>query len=139
MANEIIKVLDALCEKFGIVVDWTGTNIMPYVETIGIHMVSYYLWRNIIFTIIFGIILLSSLIFGIYLFKHTEYGVEYRTRWNEQIKDDGNRECMWIFTVIIFIISTFIFICCLLSTIKCITFPELVIFNEVKDLLNTIQ
>lgn len=32
MSEEIIKVLDALSEKFGIAIDWTGENVLPYVE-----------------------------------------------------------------------------------------------------------
>jgi len=30
MGNEIIKVLDALCDKFGIIIDWSSDNVFPY-------------------------------------------------------------------------------------------------------------
>ena len=32
MSEEIIKVLDALAEKFGVAVDWTSANVIPYLE-----------------------------------------------------------------------------------------------------------
>lgn len=30
ISNQVIQVLDNLCEKFGIVIDWTSENVMPY-------------------------------------------------------------------------------------------------------------
>ena len=29
-SEQIIEVLNALCEKFGIAIDWTAENVMPY-------------------------------------------------------------------------------------------------------------
>lgn len=34
ISNEIINVIDALCEKFGIAIDWTSANVLPYLETL---------------------------------------------------------------------------------------------------------
>ena len=30
--NKVVEVIDALCEKLGIAVDWTSNNVLPYVE-----------------------------------------------------------------------------------------------------------
>lgn len=32
MSVEVIKVLDALVEKFGIAIDWTSANVLPYLQ-----------------------------------------------------------------------------------------------------------
>lgn len=40
-SNQIIAVLDAICEKFGIVIDWTASNIMPYLQDLCKRIVSY--------------------------------------------------------------------------------------------------
>lgn len=32
MGEEIIKILDSLSEKFGIAIDWTNQNVMPYLQ-----------------------------------------------------------------------------------------------------------
>ena len=32
MSEEIIKVLDELGKRFGIVIDWSNQNIMPYLQ-----------------------------------------------------------------------------------------------------------
>lgn len=41
ISDEIIKVLDALCDKFGIAVDWSSQNILPYIETLMDKCVTY--------------------------------------------------------------------------------------------------
>ena len=35
MSNEVIKVLDAFSQKFGIAINWTSENIMPYLQQLG--------------------------------------------------------------------------------------------------------
>lgn len=47
MSDEIIKVLDALAEKFGIAVDWTRQNIQPYIEDLCHRIVGYELTTSI--------------------------------------------------------------------------------------------
>ena len=41
MSEEIIKVLDALAEKFGVAVDWTSANVIPYLEQLCSKCVNY--------------------------------------------------------------------------------------------------
>ena len=41
VSNQIIAVLDAICEKFGIVIDWTASNIMPYLQDLCKRIVTY--------------------------------------------------------------------------------------------------
>lgn len=56
ISNEIIKVLDALYEKFGIVIDWTSTNILPYLETLFGKFIKWEIASSI-FTMVFWILL----------------------------------------------------------------------------------
>lgn len=41
MSEEIIKVLDNLAQKFGIAIDWTNQNIMPYLEDLVSRYITY--------------------------------------------------------------------------------------------------
>ena len=41
VSNQIIAVLDAICEKFGIVIDWTARNIMLYLQDLCKRIVTY--------------------------------------------------------------------------------------------------
>ena len=32
VSEQIIQVLDALCAKLGMAIDWTADNVIPYIE-----------------------------------------------------------------------------------------------------------
>lgn len=41
MSEEIIKVLNDLGEKFGIAIDWTSQNVMPYLQDLASRYITY--------------------------------------------------------------------------------------------------
>lgn len=55
MSEEIIKVLDNLCEKFGIAIDWTSQNVVPYLKELVGRFINYEVVTSI-FWIIVGVI-----------------------------------------------------------------------------------
>lgn len=69
MSNEIIKVLDAICDEFGLAIDWTSQNVMPYVEQLCEHIVRYELVSSTIYTVLSLVILVVGTIFCIRMFK----------------------------------------------------------------------
>lgn len=40
-SNELIKILDDLGKRFGIAIDWTKQNVMPYIEDLGKRIIKY--------------------------------------------------------------------------------------------------
>lgn len=56
MSEEIINVIDALCSKFGIAIDWTSANILPQIVYI-VDRYSVYLKINAIFYTIFFLLM----------------------------------------------------------------------------------
>lgn len=69
MSDEIIKVLDHISDKFGIAIDWSSANVMPYLQDLMTRMVKYVIYTNIV-DIIFYIILIIGFIGVIFvLFK----------------------------------------------------------------------
>ncbi|NYC91919.1 hypothetical protein [Clostridium beijerinckii] len=63
VSDQIIKVLDNLGQKFGLAVDWTQSNIMPYIQQLGQRIVNYELWTSVVWIILSLILLVVSLIF----------------------------------------------------------------------------
>jgi hypothetical protein len=41
ISDEIIKVLDDLCERFGIVIDWTSENVVPQLTVLCEKLITY--------------------------------------------------------------------------------------------------
>lgn len=52
MGNEVIKILDNLSQKFGIAIDWSSQNVMPYLQELINRYVQYSITETIIFLII---------------------------------------------------------------------------------------
>ena len=63
MSNEIIKVLDDLSKRFGIAIDWSSANIMPYLQDLMARIVKYETYTSIVWLVLGAIILLIGLYF----------------------------------------------------------------------------
>lgn len=62
MSEEIIKVLDNLGEKFGIAVDWTSQNIMPYIQELMNRYRSYFITSCVIWLTLELVLLFISIV-----------------------------------------------------------------------------
>ena len=59
-SSQFIEVLDALCEKFGIVIDWTSQNVMPYLTDLATRLISYEIWTSMAWIVIAAILFLIA-------------------------------------------------------------------------------
>ena len=135
MSKEIIQVLDALCEKFGIAIDWSSDNIMPYLQDVMSRFIRYETVIHGIWIII-GVI---SLILGIYLFTRKIPLYYQKVKASENVPDEEN-----LFTVILvitgiisiaLIITGIVLIIWSALTIAAIqTLPEKILLKELKKL-----
>ena len=127
VSDQIIQVIDNLCEKFGLVVDWTSENAVPYISTLCAKLVSYEIWTSVAWL---GIMLIGFLTVCALVKKH-----------KAGIKD-------LIETDEVFIILFGIFgttggaaaiggiIQQIMDIIKCLTFPEMFIFEYIQGVIN---
>lgn len=130
MSEEIIKVLDELGKRFGMAIDWSNQNLMPYLQEL---MCRFIVYKNVqaIIWIIISIIVICLSIWGIkklYKWKKEKNIEEY---------DDDWLGCVlgmlgMALTLIVFII---VLICHLQGLIQNIILPEL----SVIDYLNFIK
>lgn len=130
MSEEIIKILDDLGRRFGIAIDWSSENIMPYLQDLMSRFTSYEVITSIIWIVaaVIGIIGCSIGIFAIN--RHT----------NKVLEEDPYSE--WtigrgvFITVSIFLIIAAVF--CIISEsldiITCYTIPEKMLFEYVNSL-----
>lgn len=111
MSTEIIKILDEICDKFGIAIDWTSQNVMPYLEQVGEHIIQYELDSSILFILI--AILSIILTIGIY-------------------KIYGNRDYVG-FSAIICIIASIVICHQFFDILAALTFPEKTIIEFISQ------
>lgn len=136
VSDQIIQVLDALCEKFGIVIDWTATNVLPYITTLCTKLVSYEIWTSVAWMGIMICLSVASIIAAKRLIPTFKAGLE---------QDRQNYDIGWtlasVFAIIGLIglnLATVIVIGeQIMDIIKCVTFPEMYVFEYIKGLVSS--
>ena len=77
MSKEIEKILDDLAERFGVIIDWTDKNVVPYMKELFEKIMDYHITLNIIQSSIAFVIFLAGLIVvikcGLKLYKECQF------------------------------------------------------------------
>lgn len=133
ISNQIIEVLNVLCEKFGIAIDWTSQNVMPYVQELMKKAVNYELWTSVSW-------LLICVAFIFVFFKLIYWYVKNQDNKSSIILDflycnEGFLVLFLIFGGILTIIATIGTVTQIMDIITCLTFPEKIIFNMIQSMM----
>lgn len=122
VSNQIIEVLDAICSKFGIVIDWTNDNIVPYVTSLFGKLVMYEIWTSIAFMIFMTMLIVADVIFLKKTWPVYHTNVDYSLPAS-----------------MLSVVVLMAFIACIISQtlqiIKCVTFPELFVYEYVLNFI----
>lgn len=142
LSENIIAVLDAACEKIGVVIDWTAENIVPEVQRLMDAVVDYELITSIVWLIL-SVIMIATAGLGYWriakckreekdgLFvdvRRSAYGKEYIKSCD--INDFGlGFICISVFIIVIF---GGVAVAQIMDIIKCCTIPEMVVVDYIK-------
>lgn len=124
MADEIIKVLDDLSQRFGIAVDWSNQNMLPYLQTLGNKLVHYEIGMALMYITI-GILLICV------------SRVTYK-KWKEAANKQGyssDEEFFGVITALLFIVGVCFIGFNVPTIITGITFPEKMIVEKGLEML----
>ena len=125
ISNEIIEVLDYLCEKFGVAIDWTNQNVVPYLEQLYTKFIAWELSTSIAYIVIFAIVAVILILCLVLCIKDIK----------NNCADEFN--LMIATFIIIGIIGSFIVISVqVFDIIECNVFPEKVLFDYIQTALN---
>ena len=125
VSDQIIEVLEALFEKFGIAIDWTGQNVLPYVQELMKRAVSYELWTSVMGIVFF------LLFTGICWFIVWRLSKTPDFRWYDVFEEGAPTiigAVLTIFSIIGIIAQT-------TDIITCLTFPEKIIFDMIQSMM----
>lgn len=131
VSNQIVEILDALCEKFGIAIDWTSQNVLPYAQELMKKVVRYEIWTSIAWIIVLGIAA------GICWFIVWRISKKNELDFGKAYLDGMETIAMFFIVVGIFLTLVFIIITSLqiFDIITCLTFPEKIIFNMIQSMM----
>ena len=117
-SDELIKTFDYLLSQFGIAVDWTSENVLPYLQTLAEKLVRFEINTSIMGLVV-GVVVLTV---GVWIFV-------------KDIKDWDSG--VFILGVILIIVAGIVCCCQVYDIIKCVSFPELYVFEYIKLALKT--
>lgn len=134
MSEEIIKVLDELCKRFGLAIDWTNENVLPYITMLCEKLVNYEICTSIAWIVIFLVFSIGSIVATKKLYPTFKRGLE---------QDKRTYDCGWeigttfalIGLVIINVAAIIVIGTQIMDIIKCATFPEMYIFEYINNLI----
>ena len=134
VSEQVIKVLDAVCDKFGIVIDWTSNNVVPYIQQLGNKIITYDICISIMWLVIGSAIPLTvAILIKKFLNKKK---LEAKETINDYYYTDGSLDngafyCYLIIGMLL-IIAIVIGTISSQSIIQDITFPEKTIIEFIK-------
>lgn len=132
-SEQIISILDALCEKFGIVIDWSQQNVIPYIQQLCSKYIKFEIATSVFWCVIwFSLFLIAFLIQSKLrkryksindIYDNLDYDI-YAQFWLAAF-------CYVFILGIICIIAVF---CETYDIVTCLTFPEKIIIGYISQL-----
>ena len=131
MSEEIIKVLDALADKFGLAVDWTSANVVPYLEQLCGKYVNYEIATSVVWIMLGLLFFIVGIICYKIVYKHKDWGVTYYKTMSD---DYFGRGVIYFGVISIFVVASLMVITQIFDIVTCFTFPEKIIIEELKSI-----
>ena len=122
VSSEIFEVLDYLGEKFGIAIDWTSNNVLPYLQALIDKFIKWEIFTSILWIAIAAFIIVMTI---------TLMNLKRFRKINEET--DG----MLYVLAGLLILGFFVVICIqIFDIIECNIFPEKILYDFIKTMLN---
>ena len=126
VSEQVIKVLDAVCDKFGIAIDWTSNNVIPYIQQLGNKIITYDICNSIVWLVIGSVIPLTvAILIKKFLNKKK---LEAKETINDYYYTDGSLDSgafyCYAMIIILIIIAIILTTSNIESIIQDVVFPE---------------
>lgn len=120
ISDEIIKILNYLCEKLGIVINWTDTNVIPYIELLCAKFIKWEIATSIVWIVIGAILIVAGSLSLKRLMKYC---------------DEFGKVASLVIFILIIVIAFIVIIVQVFDIVECLTFPEKVIYEYIQTQL----
>ena len=134
MSEEVIKILDALAEKFGLAIDWTSANVLPYLQQLCGKYVTYEIATSVVWILI-----------GICLLFVGKYSIEKAKQYWKKYEEDtySNYDVITVMFEIlarcVIVGGIIVILCQTFDIVTCITFPEKIIIEELQSVYSSLK
>ena len=126
VSNKIIEVLNEICNKFGLAIDWTSKNVQPYLQELMTKCVAYKFATSIMW-LIFGILAfaIGSVLAKMAVGSWKKYQKEPYTCY------DTNCFFQTVASGILLTVGIVMVVRTITTMIACKTFPEKVVLDMI--------
>lgn len=138
VSEQIIKVLDNLCEKFGMAIDWSQENILPYVQDLSSRIVKYDIAKSCVWIVLGLLFIISGLIIIIKTRKNAIKTEKDNLLFTEKGNINSYELSPYLFFTlygIISIIFLIVVIFNIFNIIQDLYLPEKLIVNTIKQFM----
>ena len=131
MSEEIIKVIDELGKRFGIVIDWSNQNIIPYLQELLKRFICY---QNIT-ACVWIIISIAITISGVVMIKFLNKWIKSDNYNESYCSDDEFLATLgYILSICTIALGIGLIIGNILGIVKNICMPEMVVYEYIKNI-----
>ena len=144
-SEQIIKILDDLSKRFGVVVDWSSENILPYAQDLCTRITKYELITRIATLVLLVIMMTIGITLLGKVFSEWKNIKKGKLENNDSIYFERVRYLGieltgigWAFIIVggtLMLITAMIIPCCIEDIIECVYLPEKVIINIIQGYL----
>lgn len=129
ISNEIIKILDELCKRFGIAIDWTNQNVMPYLQDVMTRFIKYKMITDVLWLLIGLVLFVLSIIL---IFKILKW--RKSDKYKEGYCSGDYDKFMWgmSLTICMFIVACLLIVLFTNGIIQNICMPELTVIKYIQ-------
>ena len=127
VSDQIIAVINALCDKMGVAIDWTGINLVPQLQVLAEKYVAYRASLAIMIICAFSLVLICVIAFII---------ISLKKKWfKAKSCYDMSYVPQWVIGITGILASISVILVNIHTLIVCNTFPEKLILEYVKTLI----
>ena len=124
-SREIIAILDYLCQRFGIAIDWTSDNVMPYIQDLGERFIQYEIYTSFAWC---GLAVAVLAVSGVIWLLATILDKKRRTYIGEVSK---------VVFFVALVVGAFVCMMQAIDIIECYTLPEKTILEYLQYLMDS--
>lgn len=124
MENKVIEIINTLCEKVGMTINWGSENVMPYIQELITKCSKYFLISD---SFVVGTSLLIAIVCVVVV-------ISIFKKIIKECDCDDFVACMLLISGFIFVTSIVVFFLNIDHLIQDLTFPEIRIINYINDM-----
>lgn len=134
MSEQVIAVINAICEKFGVAIDWTQDNVFPYLQELCQKYIRYEIATSAFLCLIF-VTTTSVLLF--YSLRFHKKAMSFEIIYDGDEIDSIIATVLWICFAVFAIMTLIVFSVQMVDIITCLTFPEKMIIQFANSLVKS--